>query len=259
MDSKIELRPIGYFYSLQKNKNEAPRQTQDEGEEGYIELLSGQNFEQALIGLEGVERIWVVFTFHHNNHWSPMVQPPRGPEGKIGVFATRAPYRPNPVGLSALHIKSIEGLKIHVRSADLLDGSPILDIKPYLPYADSFPESRVAWLDQVISSRYQVSLSPQAQSQLEWLKNNGLTQLKSFIMNQLEYDPTNDQKKRVKEQAGYWEISYRTWRIDFLITEKKVGVIGIRSGYSEEELNSEDDLYADKDLHRGYLNAYNTK
>lgn len=259
MDSKIEMKPIGYFRSLQKHKNEAPRQTQDEGEEGFIELSSGQNFEQALSGLEGVERIWVIFTFHHNNHWSPMVQPPRGPDEKIGVFATRAPYRPNQLGLSCLQIKSIEGLKIHLRSADLLDGSPILDIKPYLPYADSFPESRVAWLENVASTRFQVSLSPQAQSQLEWLKNNGLTQLKSFIMNQLEYDPTNSQKKRVKEQSGYWEIAYRTWRVDFLITEKKVGVLGIRSGYTKEELESTEDLYADKELHRGFVNAYDSK
>lgn len=256
MDSKIEMQAIGFFHSLQKNKNEAPRQTSDDGEEGYIELLPGKNFEQALIGLDGVDRIWVVFTFHHNTHWSPMVQPPRGPDGKIGVFATRAPYRPNQIGLSCLQIKKIEGLKLHFKSADILDGSPILDIKPYLPYADSFPESRVAWLENVTSARYQVSLSPHAQSQIDWLKNQGLTQIKSFIMNQLEYDPTNEQKKRVKEQPGYWEIAYRTWRIDFLITEKKVGVLGIRSAYTKEELQSEDDPYSDKELHRGFQHVY---
>jgi len=257
MDS-VNFSPIGFFHSEQKHKNESGRQSNEELSDGYIELVSGQNFEQALIGLEGVDRVWVLFTFHLNQNWNPMVSPPRGRDEKIGVFATRAPYRPNPIGMSALLIQKIEGRRIYLKNADILDGSPILDIKPYIPYADSWPESRVAWLEAGDRARYQVSLSPQTQSQLDWLKQNGVTQIKSFIMNQLEYDPTNEKKKRVKEMDGYFEIAYRTWRIDFLLAESKVGVLGIRSGYSESELSSPEDTYLDKDIHRQFLDKFKT-
>ncbi len=79
----------------------------------------------------------------------------------------------------------------------------------------------------------------------------------SFIQRQLEYDPTNSNKKRVEKSPGYWTLSYRTWRIDFLLSERTASVIGIRSGYNNEELNDSDDKYKDKNLHKKYLLTQN--
>jgi tRNA-Thr(GGU) m(6)t(6)A37 methyltransferase TsaA len=116
--------------------------------EGTIELNPTIPIE-ALRGLEGFERLWVIYVFHMNEGWSAMVRPPRGPRIKRGVFATRSPHRPCPIGLSAVELIRVEGRSVHVRGLDLLDGTPVLDLKPYIPYADAFPRSRAGWVDEV--------------------------------------------------------------------------------------------------------------
>ena len=93
--------------------------------------------------------MWVTSWLHLNRHWNPTVVPPRGPKVRRGVFATRAPQRPNQLGLSALRVERIEGCRIFVRGLDLLDQTPVLDIKPYIPYADAFPSARAGWLDEL--------------------------------------------------------------------------------------------------------------
>jgi tRNA (Thr-GGU) A37 N-methylase len=94
-----------------------------------------------------VERIWLLFVFHNNSNWKAQSSPPVAPNRKIGVFATRSPYRPNPIGLSCVELVKIEKLKIYVRNFDLLDNTPILDIKPYIPYSDSFPDALGGFTD----------------------------------------------------------------------------------------------------------------
>nr|BFD62782.1 tRNA (N6-threonylcarbamoyladenosine(37)-N6)-methyltransferase TrmO [Bdellovibrio sp. HM001] len=254
MAPKVELSPIGYFRSPQVRPYEAGRQPDEFHSSGYIELQGGKNFEQALTGLEGCERIWVIFLFHHNDHWNPMVLPPRGSQKKLGVFATRSPYRPNPVGMSCVKVRSIEKLKIHVEGADLLDGSPILDIKPYVAYADSFPEVEPAWLKD--AEKFTIEFSPPAQKQLDWLELHQLQQLRGFLQHQLEFEPDNARKKRVKPNANGFVIAYRTWRAQFEIQDQHVRVIRIFSGYSKEDLNSPEDTYGDKDLHRRFQMAF---
>lgn len=106
---------------------------------------------EALRGLDGYSHIWLLWDFHQarrpEGEWSPTVRPPRlGGNQRLGVFATRSPYRPNPVGLSCVRLERVEldaalGPVIHVRGADLMDGTPIYDIKPYLPYADCRPNA----------------------------------------------------------------------------------------------------------------------
>ncbi len=103
----------------------------------------------ALRGLEGFDYIWLIWQFSASvrEDWSPTVRPPRlGGNVRMGVFATRSPFRPNPIGLSSVRLEQIElhpelGPLLHVTGADLMDGTPILDIKPYVPYADSHPEA----------------------------------------------------------------------------------------------------------------------
>lgn len=86
---------------------------------------------------------------HLNTGWRPKVRPPRGPRVRHGVFATRAPHRPAPVSLSALKLVSVDedALELTVQGLDLLDGTPVLDVKPYVPYADAFPAARAGWVD----------------------------------------------------------------------------------------------------------------
>src|SRR6266404_1671756 len=100
----ITLEPIGIFKASSKHPYEARRQAADDSGNswGEIHLNPGQDFEQAVEDLEGFERIWIIYQFHHNTDWKPKVTPPRGPRIKRGVFATRAPYRPNALGLSCV-------------------------------------------------------------------------------------------------------------------------------------------------------------
>lgn len=267
--SKIEITPIGIFRSNQVQPYEAGRQPDEFHSDGVIELFAGQNFEQALIGLEGCERIWVLFGFHHNPHWNPMVLPPRGRNTKLGVFATRSPYRPNGIGMSCVKVKRIDKLKIYVEGADILNESPILDIKPYVAYADSFPGVEPEWLRD--ATKYSVSFTAPALKQLQWLEAQGVTQLKSFLQHQLEYEPTNSKKKRVKEfknenvegmpegeseKMAAFVIAYRTWRALFSITDTSVEIQNIFSGYSKEDLNQNEDPYADKGIHREFKKLF---
>lgn len=117
--------------------------------EGRIELLPHIP-DAALSNFEGFDYAWVIFVFHLNRGWGPKVRPPRAPHLEVGVLSTRAPHRPNPLGLSALKIERAEPRALVVRGIDLVDGTPILDIKPYIPYADAFPEARAGWVDEVV-------------------------------------------------------------------------------------------------------------
>ena len=103
--------------------------------------------ETVLRDLAGFERIWLIFAFHLSEGWAPLVQPPRGPKAKRGVLATRSPHRPNALGLSAVELVAVEGRTLRLRGVDLLDGTPVLDLKPYVPYADAFPGARAGWID----------------------------------------------------------------------------------------------------------------
>jgi tRNA-Thr(GGU) m(6)t(6)A37 methyltransferase TsaA len=250
----MTLEPIGTFFADSKYPYEARRQASADNSLGEIRLNPG--FEQALEDLEGFERLWIIFQFHHNSDWKPKVMPPRGPRIKRGVFATRAPYRPNALGLSCVRLIKVEGLRVIVEGHDLLDGTPILDIKPYLPYADAFPEAKVGWLEDIESEKWQVNFSPQAEQQIKWLERQGLTQLKSFIQAQLEFDPLDNKRKRVEKYKENFRLSYRTWRAEFTADEgtRSIHIESIHSGYSEADLSKLEDPYEDKNLHREFLN-----
>ena len=262
MDQTVDeykIKPLGYFRSPFKNFLEAPRQPTHEVPDSLIELLPQQQYETALKDLEGFDRIWVIFPFHLKNQWRPLVMPPRGSLEKRGVFATRSPLRPNHLGLSCLELIKIEDLKIFVRGSDLLDGTPIFDIKPYLPYIDSFPESKTGWLEGIESQRYEVSWSPTALKSMQWLLERGL-HLDPIVKNQLEFDPTNAEKKRVRpsQDNEQWIYAYRTWRIIFKVDSvaQKIICLKISSGYSLDELLDPSDQYKDKSLHQEFMRLF---
>lgn len=251
----MQIVPIGVFNCSGKHPYDAARQgTVAVDSVGRIELDAGQNFEQALQDLAGFSHIWLLFEFHHNKTWKPLVQPPRGSR-KIGVFASRAPYRPNNIGLTCVRLLSVSGRALEVADHDLLDGTPILDIKPYLAYADSFPEATRGWLDEIEESTWTVGYGETAQQQLQWLAQNGVTCLESFLTQQLADEPFNRKRKRLRQLGEReWEIAYRTWRARFTADESKnlLQVEEISSGYSSEDLAHSDDPYEDKSAHRAF-------
>jgi len=146
---EITMQPIGVVHSSYRERFAVPRQPSlDDAQEATIELKAGMNLDQAVKDLDGFSHIWVIYWMHLNSGWNPLVTPPRGPKVKRGLFATRAPHRPNSIGLSAVRLISIEGRTLHIKGHDMLDGTPVLDIKPYLPYADAIPEADSGWVEE---------------------------------------------------------------------------------------------------------------
>lgn len=180
-----------------------------------IQLNKGQRFEQALEELSGFSHLWLIFHFDQAPSWKPKVQPPRGSDKKVGVFASRSPYRPNPLGLSLVRLLEVRGLQLTLAPTDLLDGTPILDIKPYVANSDSVSDSRSGWMDFLKTQALAFEFSDRARAQLEFVKAAGLD-LQTIVIQQLERDPFNRSSKRVRrrvDESG--EFSYRLWRIDF--------------------------------------------
>lgn len=158
IDNNHSLKYIGHIYTDFPSKFGIPRQS------GMVNSLKGTIvFEpefrnpDALRGLEGFSHIWIIWEFSKavRETWSPMVKPPRlGGNTRMGVFATRSPYRPNPIGLSSVKLDSVEihpdlGPLIHVSGADIMDKTPIYDIKPYLTYTDSHPDAVGGYVDNL--------------------------------------------------------------------------------------------------------------
>ncbi|KAB2846955.1 MAG: tRNA (N6-threonylcarbamoyladenosine(37)-N6)-methyltransferase TrmO [Melioribacteraceae bacterium] len=262
-ESEIIIKPIGVIRSEFKLRYETPRQGILAGEnKSVIELYPKHNFQQALKGLEGFDRIWVLYQFHLNNNWKPQVNPPRHTRKKIGVFASRAPYRPNQIGMSCVKLEKIYGLKIYISGSDILDGSPVIDIKPYLPYSDSFPDSSTGWVKNGLENIYEIVFEDAAVEHCKWLKENANINLKSFAKLQLEFNPADDSRKRIEiinKDKNSFVLAYRTWRIFYSIIEKEKKVIieKINTGYSKEELkNLKEDKYADKKLANLFVNKF---
>ena len=135
---------------------------------GTIVLEPPYRNPDALRGLEGFSHLWLIFQFHRavRAEWSPTVRPPRlGGNRRMGVFATRSPFRPNAIGLSCVKLEEVRldeklGPVLYVSGADLVDGTPILDIKPYLPYADCHPEATGGFTDPLFAQKLEVSCDP---------------------------------------------------------------------------------------------------
>jgi tRNA-Thr(GGU) m(6)t(6)A37 methyltransferase TsaA len=156
------VEPIGWVRSPYLRRFGTPQQAAAAGPavEATLELDKDKIPSDALIDLVGIDRIWVLSWLHRGGTWSARVRPPRGTRAPRSVFATRSPDRPNPIGLSALRLVGIEGCSLHVMGIDLIDGTPILDVKPYVPYADAFPDARAGWIDAIAHDAPQIARKP---------------------------------------------------------------------------------------------------
>lgn len=149
----MTIEPIGYFHSPLTSKFGIPRQSGIVGElRGSIELVGEWASSDALRGLDSFDYLWLIWGFSENidAEKHPTVRPPRlGGNERLGVFATRSPFRPNNLGLSSVRIESVDFVRgiVHVLGADIMDGTPIFDIKPYVSLADNHPDARCGFVD----------------------------------------------------------------------------------------------------------------
>ena len=179
MDS-FEIKPIGVMRSPFKDKFGIPRQAGlAKHAQGYVEIAPPYNQADAFRGLEDFSHLWLTFVFHlaQRESWKPMIRPPRlGGNRKIGVFAARSPFRPNNLGLSAVRLDRVEingaSILLHIRGADLAEGTPIVDIKPYLPYADSIADAQGGFAADPPTIKLSVHFSQKAHEQLHQIKNH---------------------------------------------------------------------------------------
>lgn len=184
MADTFSMEPIARIHSAFGSKFGVPRQS------GLVEALSATVvFEpqfrnpDALRGLEGFSHIWLIWVFDQSirQGWSPTVRPPRlGGNARMGVFATRSPFRPNPIGLSPVELEAIEhtahsGTVLRVRGADLVDGTPILDIKPYIPYVDCRPEATGGFASAPAAPTLTVDIPPHLLEQVPPQHREALT------------------------------------------------------------------------------------
>lgn len=175
------MKVIGHVHSCYGEKFGVPRQP-GIVEQAWGELVFEPEFQkrEALRELEGFSHLWLIFLFHQSvkNEWKSTVRPPRlGGNERIGVFASRSPFRPNPIGLSAVKLDEVDlndgrGPVLRLRGVDLVDGTPILDIKPYIPYADAIPDAAGGYVNRAPESlevKWQVAAADGLEDQVKQL------------------------------------------------------------------------------------------
>jgi tRNA-Thr(GGU) m(6)t(6)A37 methyltransferase TsaA len=254
------VRPIGFVRSPFREKAEAPRQAVAEGAEGVegrIEMLA--EHEHALDDLDGFDRIWVLFWFHEAKGGPrTKVLPPRS-DKKRGVFATRSPHRPNPIGMSAVRLDRVDGLVLHVRDLDLIDGTPVIDLKPYIPYADAFPDAASGWVGATSASdprpSWRVTFTERADAQLAWLATQGLAvDLRTRIADALALGPQPHPYRRIKKiEDGEMLLAVKEWRARFTVDAagSTIAVESLRSGFRPRELANGNDPVLE--VHRAFV------
>jgi len=243
MPSQLILDPIGYLRSPLADKFEAARQPRAAaGTPAQIELLPGRNFEFALADLGQWELIWVIFWFHLNPGWRPKVLPPRSTSGRKGVFSTRSPHRPNPIGLSVVRLERIDGLTVHIRDSDILDGTPILDIKPYVAYTDAHPGAGSGWLETADPlPAFVVQFEPLADEQASWVEANTGLALRERIQSTLALGPEPHPYRRIRNLGEWMQLAVKEWRARFTVAGRDVRVHEIYSGFQAAQLANGDE------------------
>jgi len=231
---ELVLRPIGFVRSPFGEKAEAPRQgVLAAGARGSIELLP--EYRDALDDLAAFDRVWILFWFHLAAGWKPKVLPPRS-ETKRGLFATRSPHRPNPIGMTAARLDRVEGLTVHVRDHDLVDGTPVLDLKPYIPYADAFPEAGSGWLAPPPDAReaWAVDVEPIAEEQLAWIEAESGLDLRARVVAALALGPQPHAYRRIRGDV----LAVKEWRVTFRTeqAEKRLVALRVATGYRAKDL-----------------------
>ncbi|KAA1176384.1 tRNA (N6-threonylcarbamoyladenosine(37)-N6)-methyltransferase TrmO [Marinobacter salinexigens] len=210
-DEALTLTPIAYTHSCFQDKFGVPRQP---GLTRYAraDLVIEPPFdrEDAFRGLETASHLWLTFQFHEavRAEWRPVVRPPRlGGNKKVGVFASRSPFRPNSLGLSVVRNEGLlrkDGrLVLQISDHDLIEGTPILDIKPYLPFADSVADASLGWAETPPTEKLPVVFLPEAEQQLSQLPADKYPDLRLLIEDVVSYDPRPSFRRGREEERIY--------------------------------------------------------
>ncbi|WP_437610322.1 tRNA (N6-threonylcarbamoyladenosine(37)-N6)-methyltransferase TrmO [Erwinia sp. V71] len=227
--SQFSFEQIGVIRSPWKEKFAVPRQPgliQDGG--GELHLLPPYNQPEAVRGLEDFSHLWLLFIFHQTMEggWRPTVRPPRlGGNARMGVFATRSTFRPNPVGMSLVELQAIRCEKnsviLQLGSLDLVDGTPVVDIKPYLPFAEALPQARAGFAQSAPAADMPVTFTADARQQLA-RQQARYPHLERFISQVLAQDPRPAYRKGEEADREYavWLLEFNVrWRVTLSGTE----------------------------------------
>lgn len=221
--NEFTLRQIGVIHSPYKEKFAVPRQPGLVADgNGELRLLPPFNQPEAVRGLDSFSHIWVVFVFNQTQSqgWHPTVRPPRlGGNSRMGVFATRSTFRPNPIGLSLIALRGIRirgaEVTLELGSLDLVDGTPVVDIKPYLPYAESIPSARAGFAQHGPAAAMAVTFCAAAERRLAELAPR-YPRLRRFISDVLAQDPRPAYRQRQEADRVYAVLLLEfniSWRV----------------------------------------------
>ena len=206
--AEYNFTSIGTVHSCYKEKFGIPRQPALVSSSAIIEIDNIYSTDEAFRELETFSHIWVIFVFHASmkKNWSPTVRPPRlGGNQRIGVFASRSMFRPNPIGLSVVELKSIERknnkIILNIVGGDFLDLTPVLDIKPYIPYADSVDTIKAGYAAEKPQPKLKVEFTEQAKAEINKSENK-YPNIGKIIIEILQLDPrpAYQGKKQIKNE-----------------------------------------------------------
>ena len=224
----MELKIIARIYTDFKEKFGIPRQSGIlKNSVGKIIFEPEYRRREAFRGIEGYSHLWLLWEFSEavRETWSPTVRPPRlGGNKRIGVFATRSPYRPNPIGLSSVKLLEVgedesEGVVLYVSGADILSGTPIYDIKPYLAYTDSHSDAIGGFADEVFGYRLEVDFPEELLSKIEAEHRDALIEI-------LAGDPRPAYKKDDPKEYG---MSFASYEVFFTVRDMVLTVTRVDS------------------------------
>ncbi|MFH4561799.1 tRNA (N6-threonylcarbamoyladenosine(37)-N6)-methyltransferase TrmO [Vibrio diabolicus] len=227
------IEPIGVIETPYKEKFAVPRQPRlVPTAKARVKLLGAANSPEAVRGLEQFSHVWLLFLFDQNlgAGWKPTVRPPRlGGNERIGVFASRSTFRPNGIGMSAVEVKGVtkqgDQIYLDLGSVDLVDGTPIVDIKPYIPYSDSISEAQGGYADQE-PEKSQVTFSSQALATIE--NRSDTDYVRSVIEQVLAQDPRPAYKKNKLDDKEY-AVNLFDLNVKFTATSNLITVTAIES------------------------------
>ncbi|MBE3665253.1 tRNA (N6-threonylcarbamoyladenosine(37)-N6)-methyltransferase TrmO [Vibrio navarrensis] len=225
------IEPIGIIQSPYKEKFAVPRQPRlVPAASARVKLSGATNSPEAVRGIEQFSHLWLLFLFDQNLDagWKPTVRPPRlGGNERVGVFASRSTFRPNGIGMSAVELKGVskqgEQIYLELGSVDLVDGTPIIDIKPYIPYSDSIPEAQGGYAEQAPEQAL-VQFSNQAEQTLQ--KRATGAHEREVIAQVLAQDPRPAYKKSRADEKQY-AVNLFDLNVKFIVTDKLVTVTSI--------------------------------
>lgn len=197
MTPAYHFKPIGFIESPCKEKFGVPRQANLVPELlARVNILPEYSRAEAFTQLDTFSHVWLIGIFHQalREEWQPTVRPPRlGGNARVGVFASRAPFRPNPIAMSAVQLIRIEQCTehvcLHIAGCDLVDGTPVLDIKPYLPYADALPQASAGYTRDLAKPNLAVEFSPAALLVLQEYVAHQPGELQALITRLIQQDP----------------------------------------------------------------------